>query len=54
MTSPSSMHETGLSKPEHGHPRGMGWEVGAGFAMADTGTPMADSHQRIAKAPTIL
>ena len=28
---------------------GMGWEVGVGFRMGDTRTPMADSRQWMAK-----
>ena len=47
MTSPSLMHEAGHSKPVYwDNPEGsdgMGREVGAGFGMQDTCTPMADS-----------
>ena len=53
MTSPSSMHETGHSKPVHwDNPEGWdGGEVGGGFRMGDTCTPMADSCQCMAKPP---
>ena len=39
-----------------GQPRGMGWgkEVGGGFGMGDTGTPVADSCQCMAKTTTVL
>ena len=49
------MHETGHSKPVHWENQrgGMGREVGAEFRMGDTGTPMADSGQCMAKATTI-
>ena len=33
---------------------GMGREVGAGFRMGNTCTPMSDSYQRMAKTTTIL
>ena len=33
---------------------GMGREVGGGFRMGDTGTPMADSCQCMAKTTAIL
>ena len=33
---------------------GMGREVGGGFRMGDTGTPMADSCEFMAKTTTIL
>ena len=33
---------------------GMGREVGGGFRMGNTWTPMADSCQRMAKTTTIL
>ena len=44
-TSPSSMHETGHSKPVHwDNPEGWDGEGGGrGFRMGDTCTPMADS-----------
>ena len=56
MTSPSSMHETGHSKPVHwDNPEGWdGREVGGGFRVGDTCIPMADSYQYIAKTTTIL
>ena len=51
LNSPSSMHETGHSKPGHwDNPEG--WDVeggGRGFRMGDTCTPMADSCQCMAK-----
>ena len=54
MTSASSMHETGHSKLVHwDNPEG-GREVGVGFRMGDTCTPMADSCQCMAKYTTIL
>ena len=38
-----------------GQPRGMGWGGRwGGFRMVDTCTPVADSHQRMAKTTTIL
>ena len=51
MTSPSSMHETGHSKPVHwDNPEGwMEREVGGGFGMGDTYSPMAGSCQCMAK-----
>ena len=54
MTSPSSMHETGHSKPVHwDNPEG--WdEEGGGFRIGDTCTLMADSCQCMAKTTTIL
>ena len=55
MTSPSLMHETGHSKSSGTTLRdGMGREVGVGFRMGDTCTPMADSCQCMAKTSTIL
>ena len=33
---------------------GMGREVGGGFRMGNTGTPIADSYQCMAKTTTIL
>ena len=54
MTSASSIHEAGAL----GQPRGMGWrgtwEVGAGFRMGDTCTPMVDSCQCMAKTTIML
>jgi len=56
MTSPRSMHETGHSKLVHwDNPEGRDGEGGGrGFWMGDTCTPMADSHQCMAKTSTIL
>ena len=56
MTSPSSMHETGHSKPVHwDDPEGWDGEGGRrGFGMGDTRTPNADSCQCMAKTITIL
>ena len=56
ITSPSLMHETGHSKPMHwDNPEDrMEREVGGGFRMRDTCTPMADSCQYMAKTTTIL
>ena len=65
MTSLSSMHETGHSKPVHwDNPKGWdgeggGREVGEGGGRevwdgADTGTPVADSCQCMAKTTIIL
>ena len=56
ITSPSSMHETGHSKPAQGdNPEGWeGREVRGEFRMGDTRTPMADSCQSVAKTTTIL
>jgi len=50
------MHETGHSKPMHwDNPEDrMEREVGGGFRMRDTCTPMADSCQYMAKTTTIL
>ena len=47
MTNPRSMHETGHPKLVHwdNPERWMGREVGEGFRMRDTCTPMADSCQ---------
>ena len=55
MTSLSSMHETGHSKPVHwDNPKGWDGEEGGREVWdgADTGTPMADSCQCMAKATT--
>ena len=50
------MHETGCSGPVHwDDPEGMdgmGKEVGGGFRMGDTCSPMADLCQCIAKTTT--
>ena len=48
MTSPSSVHETGHSKPVHwDNPEGWDGEGGgSGFGMEDTSTPVADSILR--------
>ena len=61
MTSPSSMHETGHSKPGHSKPghwdNPEGWDGeggGEGFRMGGTCTPMTDSCQCMAKTTTIL
>ena len=57
ITSPSLIHETGHSKPAHWDTTlrdGMGREVGGGFRMGDTCTPMVDSGQCMAKITTIL
>ena len=56
MASPSLMHETGHSKlVSWDNPEGrMGREVGGGFGMGDTCTPVADSGQCMAKTTTIL
>ena len=45
-----------LDDPEgwDGEGGGMGREVGGGFRMGDTCTPMADSCQCVAKTTTIL
>ena len=56
ITSPSSMHETGHSEPVHWNdPEGWdGKEMGGGFKMGDTCTPMADSCQCMEKTTIIL
>ena len=56
IVSPDSMHETGCSGLVHwDDPEGWdGVEVGGGFRMENTCTPMADSCQRMAKTSTIL
>ena len=56
MISPSSMYETGHSKPVHlDNPEGWDGEGGGrGFWMGDTCTCMADSCQCMAKTTTIL
>ena len=50
------MPETGYSELVHwdNPERWDGREVGGEFKMGDTGTPMADSHQCMAKTTTIL
>jgi len=54
MTSASSMHEAGHSKPVlWDNPDGWGGE-GGGFRMGDTCTPMADPCRCMAKTTTIL
>ena len=50
------MHEIGRSGPVHWDDRD-GWdekEVGGGFRLGDTCTPMVDSCQCMAKTTTIL
>ena len=56
MTSPSSMHKAGHSKPVHwDNPEGWdGQGGGRGSGQGDTCTPMADSCQCMAKITTIL
>ena len=62
IASPGSMNETGCSGLVHwDDPEGwdgeggeMGKEVGGGFSMGNTCTPMADSCQCMAKTTTIL
>ena len=56
ITSPSLMHETGLSKSVHWDTLRdrMGKEVGRAFRMGDIYIPMADSCQRMAQTTTIL
>ena len=56
MTSPSSMHETGHSKPVHwDNPEGWdGREEAGGSGWGDTRTPTADSCQCMAKTTTTL
>ena len=56
ITSPSSKHETGHSKPVHWD-NAEGWAgdgSGGGFGMGDTWTSVADSCQCMAKTSTIL
>jgi len=50
------MHETGHSKlVDWDNPEGWdGKGCGRGFRMGDTCVPMADSHQCMAKNPTML
>ena len=56
ITSPGSMHETGFSGPVYwDDPEGWdGKEVGGGFRMGSTCTPLGDSCQCMAKTTTIL
>ena len=56
ITSPGSMHETRCSGlcTEMTLRDGMGRELGVGFRMGNTCTPMADSCQCMAKTTTIL
>ena len=56
MTSASSMHEAGHSKPMHwDNPEGwMGREMGGGFMIGDTYTHMAGSSQCMGKNTTTL
>ena len=51
ITSPGSMHDTGCSGLVHWDDQrdGMRREVGGGFRMGNTCTPMADSCQCMAK-----
>ena len=58
MTSPSSMHETGHSKPVHWDNLegrdGMGRDVEGGFEMRNTCTPVTNPCQCMAKTTIIL
>ena len=56
ITSPGSMHDTGCSGLVHWMTQsdGMGREMGEGFRMGNTCTPMANSCQSVAKTTTIL
>ena len=56
ITSPSSMHETGHSKPVHwDNPEEWDGEGrGGSSGQGDTSTPMADSCQCMVKTTTIL
>ena len=56
IVSPGSMHETGCSGLVHWEDpeRWDGREVGPGFRMGNTCTPMADSCQCMAETTTIL
>ena len=55
IASPGSMHETGCSGMVHcDDPEGWNGEVGGGFRMGNTCTPMADSCECMAKTTTIL
>ena len=56
IASPGSMHDTGCSGPCTGITQrdGMEREVGGGFRMGNTCTPMVDSCQCMAKTITIF
>ena len=56
ITSPGSMHDTGCTGWCTGVTQrdDMGREVGGGFRMGNTCTPVADSCQYMAKPNTIL
>ena len=56
INSPGSMHDTGCLGLVHWDDLrdGMGREVGGGFRMGNTCTPMADSCQCKAKTTTVL
>ena len=56
ITSPGLMHETGSQGwcPGMTLRDGMGKEVGGGFRLGNTCTPMAESCQCMAKTTTIL
>ena len=56
ITSPGLMYDTGCSGLVHWDALrdGMGREVGGGFRMGNTCTPMADSCQCMAKTTTVL
>ena len=56
IASPGLLHETGCSGLVHwDDPEGWdGDEVGGGFGIGNTCTPMADSCQCMAKTTTIL
>ena len=56
ITSPGSMHKIECSELLNwDDPEGWDWEGGdRGFRMGNTCTPMADSHQCMAKTTTIL
>ena len=56
IASPGLMHETSAQGQNTGTTQrdGMRMEVGGGFSMEDTCTPMADSCECMAKITTIL
>ena len=56
ITSPGLMHETGFLGwcTNMAQRDGMGREVGGGFRMGNTCTPMADSCKCMAKTTTLL
>ena len=55
IASPGLMHETGCSGLVLSTPEGWdGRDVGGGFRMGDTCTPVADSVQCMAKTTTIM